>query len=236
MKATALASLLAAAVLSSCASPRSWVYAAEPRQAREPVVNASLVVPPFTDRRVLADNTSALLLTVIPLVPFGFESLTVPEAPTVHALSNTWQFRPADDLARAVAQEIDAARIFRESFTDPRASIGEFLLTGEIRTLSLDSKRLSYGLSIYAPLLWIIGFPAVDVSNEIELHLTLSCNRDGGGAPLWQHTIRGSDGHTGWIYSLGTDFKYDQLLKQQMPAVLASLEQAMRQPGTRAGE
>ena len=79
----------------------------------------------------------------------------------------------------------------------------------------------TYGLSIYGPLLWILGLPATHNRNEIELNLTLRRGADG--PPLWQHVVRGAESSTGWIYGLGTDFTYDRLLRAAMPELLASL-------------
>ena len=217
--------LLLVWLLSACSSPRSWVYAPEARQSRSPVVSASLVVPPFIDRRS-NENTNAVFLYLIPLMPFGYQSMSVPESTSLHVSSGLWQTRPADDFARAIAQEIDAARIFSEAFTDSRSSSGEFVLSGEIRSMQFDAKMLSYCLSVYGPLLWFIGFPASHTSNELELQLTLT--RRDGGSPLWRYTIRGSDSQTGWLYAMGTDFMYDRLLKAAIPAALSSLEGAMR--------
>jgi len=211
----------ATVVMTSCANPRSWVYLPNARLTREPVVDASLVVPPFLDARD-SDNTSAVLLYLIPLMPFGFQNLSVPEASTMHVWSGIWQFKPADDLARSIAQEVDAARIFRESFNDPRASAGDYVLRGEVRRLQYHSKMFSYGLSIYGPLLWLFGFPASYTSNELELALTLT--RKGEDAPLWTHSITGADSEVGWIYAGGAEFLFDRLLKDGMPAMLQSLE------------
>jgi hypothetical protein len=217
--------LLLALLLSACSAPRAWVYAPEPRQARDPIVKATLVVPPLLDRRT-NDSTDAWLLYLIPLMPFGFQDLSVPESVSMHISSGQWQFRPADDFARALAQEIDAARIFNEAFTDPQASRGDFVLRGEIVEATSNAKLLSYCLSIYGPALWFIGLPATHTSNDLHIRLTLM--RSGSSEIVWQHTIRGNDSQTGWIYAIGTDFMFDRILKREMPEALRSLENSVR--------
>jgi hypothetical protein len=162
---------------------------------------------------------------LIPLMPYGFQNLPVPEAASRHAASGQWQFKPADDIARAIAQEIDASRIFREAFTDARASVGDYVLTGEVRSTQFDGKMLSYCLSVYGPALWLIGFPATHTRNTLELDFSLRAQ--GSDTVVWEYQVRERDSQTGWIYSLGTDFMYDRMLKKAMPAVLASLEAAM---------
>lgn len=188
-------------------------------------MDASLVVPPFLDRRA-NDNTNAVALYLLPLMPFGYQDMTVPEAASVHVASGLWQFRAADDIARSVAQELDAARVFKESFNDARASQGDYVLTGEVLSTHYDAKMFSYGLSLYGPLLWFIGFPSSHTANTLELRLTLRAQNDD--RAIWTHTISEDAAETGWIYALGEDFKYPDLLKRAMPAAIASLEDALR--------
>jgi hypothetical protein len=70
----------------------------------------------------------------------------------MHVNSGLWQFRPADDFARAVAQEVDNARVFRETFVGNRASDADYVLLGEITSTKYEGKIISYGLSAYGPL------------------------------------------------------------------------------------
>ncbi len=97
--------LLLAAALTGCASSRSWSYTPEPRSATDPLANVSVIVLPFEDRR-LKENSNFIMIYLIPLVPFGWQTFHTPEGPQMHVNSGLWQFRPADDFARAVAQEI----------------------------------------------------------------------------------------------------------------------------------
>jgi hypothetical protein len=188
------------------------------------LVDASLVVPPLIDARP-NENTNALLMYLVPLLPFGWQDLSAPESVFLHPWSASWTIKPSDDFARAFAQEIDAARIFREAFNDPRASSGDYLLSGEIVTMSCNAKMFSYCLGVFGPALWFIGLPATHVSNEIEIRLQLA---KGSGPAIWSYTVRGEDSETAWLYGGGTDFMYDTIMKAAMPAALASLEAAVR--------
>jgi hypothetical protein len=99
-------------------------------------------------------------------------------------------------------------------------------LTGEIIATGYHGKLYSYGLSAYGPLLWFIGLPASNVSNSLEIHLKLA--RTPSDPPLWTYTIQGEVSDTSWVYSLRSDFRYDELLKQGMPGALESLREAVR--------
>src|SRR4030095_15672898 len=99
--------------------------------------------------------------------PFGSMTLETPEGVQMHVNSGLWQFRPADDIARAVAQEMENARIFRETFAGNRASEADYVLLGEITSTKYEGKIISYGLSAYGPLLWLFGFPSGHTANEL---------------------------------------------------------------------
>ena len=165
--------LLLVAMLTGCASSRSWSYTPEPRSATEHLANVSVVVLPFEDRHP-KENSNFTFIYLIPLVPFGWMDFETPEGPQMHVNSGLWQFRPADDFARAVAQEIDNARIFRETFVGNRASEGEYVLLGEITSTKYEGKMITYGLSVYCPLLWFFGFPAAYTTNGLTLTLKLA--------------------------------------------------------------
>ena len=212
--------LLTGAILTGCASSRSWSYTPEPRSASEQLANVSVIVLPFEDRRP-KENSNFIFIYLIPLVPFGFMDFETPEGPQMHVNSGLWQFRPADDFARAVAQEIDNARIFREAFVGNRASEADYVLLGEITSTKYEGKMITYGLSVYGPLLWFFGFPAGYTSNGLTLTLKLA--KTPASPAIWTHTISQQASATSWIYALQPDFTYDQLLKTGLRDALTSL-------------
>jgi len=217
--------VLLAATLTGCANIRSWSYSPEPRRGTDPIANVSVIVLPFEDQRP-KENSNFLFMYFIPLMPFGWMTYDTPEGVQMHANSGLWQFRPADDLARAVAQEVDNARIFRETFVGSRASEADYVLLGEMVSTRYDAKIITYGLSVYGPLLWLFGLPASVTSNDLTLNLKLA--KTPSGVPIWTHTIRAEASATSWIYALQPDFTYDQLLKQGLREAMASLANAAR--------
>src|SRR5262245_22372499 len=98
MKTLAVAVLLLCCA--SCKNPRGWAYAPEAPRAREPVMNVSVGVPPAIDQRP-DENDQSIEMYLIPLMPYGWLDLSRPEAVNQHLGSGQWQFRPAEDLAKA---------------------------------------------------------------------------------------------------------------------------------------
>lgn len=228
MKFSAIALTVVFLFLSGCANIKSWSYAPEPRVQAEPVSDLAVAVLPCEDHRHNR-NSNRIALYMIPLFPFGWADFETPEGVQRHVTSGLWQFRPSDDFARAIAEEVENARIFREAFVSNRASEGDLVLLCKIRSTKYEGKILSYGLSVYGPLLWLIGLPAATASNQIEIELALAKNPSS--PPIWSHVIRGQKSHTSWIYVMRPDFEYDVLLKEGIKEAMPSLKEAARQLG-----
>jgi hypothetical protein len=218
--------LLLLVTLTGCVHPqRSWSYAPEPRSAADPLANVRVIVLPFEDRRP-NENSNFIPMGFVPLMPFGWLTYHTPEGAGPHVNSAAWQFRPADDFALAVAQEIDNARIFRETFVGNRASDADYVLLGELASTKYEGKVLTYGLSSYGQVLWPIGLPATTMSNE--LILTLKLAKTPSAPAIWTHTIRRETAAVSWIYGLGSDFNYAELLKQGLRDAIPSLAETAR--------
>lgn len=223
MKRCAMVVLVAAIAVSGCARMKSWSYAPEPRRSSAPLVDKTLVVLPFEDRRPNV-NSNYLLLYLIPLFPCGWANYGTPEGVPMHMNSGQWQFRPPDDLARAVAQEVENRRVFRETFVGNRPSEGDLVLSGTIVSTKYKATMFTYGLSVYGPLLWLVGLPSGTSSNTLELGLRIA--KTPSDPPLWACTIREHASDVSWIYWLKPDFRYDELLKRGMGGALESLSGA----------
>src|SRR5437867_500584 len=169
--------------LARCPNERAWVYSADQESDQPVLVQKSLSVPPFKDRRA-DSNSNCTLVYMVPLMPFGWVDYSAPEKASTHINSARWAFRPEEDLAKAAAAEISSAHLFKEAFFTNRASEGDLLLEGEIRDLSYGGAVISYGLSVYGPLLWLFGFPASVTSNGLKIDLALKSAT--GNQVLWK--------------------------------------------------
>jgi hypothetical protein len=132
----------------------------------------------------------------------------------MHVTSALWtNYKPTEDYAKALATELQNARIFKESYFDFRRGDAEIIVAGKIMGTKYTGRMISYGLSAYGPLLWLFGLPAGTVSNDlsIELHcVDAQSNRE-----LFSKTYTAPPySATVWLYSMPNDFNYPSMLKE----------------------
>lgn len=207
-------------LLNGCASQRSWTYKAEPYVKATPILNKSVAIPPFSDQRE-NENSNFAMMYLIPLMPFGWQDLNTPEGVQMHMNSGLWIFRPNEDFAKAAAEELNNTCMFREVFFTHRPSDAELTLRGKIISTKYDGKMITYGLSVYGPLLWLVCFPATYVENSLALQLELVETKTN--EVFWQQTFNKNQSHVSVIYALQPDFMYDELLKEVMKEAIPSL-------------
>ncbi len=99
----------------------------------------SVSVPPFKDERP-DKNSNMAAMYLIPLMPFGWMDLSTPEGAQSHTNSGMWLWRPNEDLAKAAAEEVNNARIFKEVFYTTRAAEGDLVLLGAIKSTEYHAK------------------------------------------------------------------------------------------------
>jgi hypothetical protein len=214
-------SILAALIFTGCAEQRVWTYRADPYLRTEPLVNKSVAVPPLADNRI-NENTNLIGLMYIPIMPVGWMTLNTPEGGQRHISSGLWLFRPPEDIAKAVAEEINNSGIFKEAFFTNRPSEGELTLRGNLKSTYYYGNLISYCMSVYGVYLWFIGLPAGTYENNLEISFELVERTTG--EVLWNGTYKKDFSKTFWIYAPGADFRYDQLLKEIMKEVIPSLK------------
>jgi hypothetical protein len=213
--------ILALLIMTGCATQRVWTYTADPSVRTEPLVNKSVAVTPLADNREKT-NHSMIGLMYIPVMPFGWMNLNTPEGGQKHITSSLWLFKPAEDIAKGVAEEINNSGIFKEAFFTNRASEGELNLRGNLISTYYHGKLFSYCISSYGVYLWLIGFPAGSYKNNLEISFELV--ESSTGKVLWSETYKKDYGKVFWMYAPGADFRYDQLLKDIMRDVIQSLK------------
>lgn len=222
-----LTALLAIVLFGSgCASQMGWVYSTN--TYRGPAVRAdkTVAVLPFKDaRRNLNKNRIAMYM--IPLIPaFGWADYNVPELATQHVNSSLWMnYKPSDDYAKALVDELRAAGLYKDVFFDLREGDSDLVVDGTILSTRYKGTLISYGLSVYGPLLWFVGFPAGTVSNELSVRI--EC-RD-----VKTQRVLHSKTYTAprykkisWIYMMPSDFNYAAMLKNLYRDVVADLGRA----------
>jgi len=133
-----------------------------------------------------------------------------------------------EDLAKAAAEELQASHIFKEVFFTNRASDGDLVLSGTIKSTNYSGKLFSYGLSVYGPLLWFVGFPASYAKNAIEVSFTLKDRQSQ--RLIWQNSYSEEDSKTSWLYYLRSDFNYSDLYKKIMLQAMKDLRASLASP------
>ena len=207
--------------MTGCSTQRVWTYTADPSVKTVPLVNKSVAVTPLADNRENV-NHNMIGLMYIPVMPFGWMTLNTPEGGQQHITSGLWLFRPAEDIAKGIAEEINNSGIFKETFFTNRASEGELNLRGNLKSTYYHGKLFSYCISSYGVYLWLIGFPAGSYKNNLEISFELV--ESSTGKVLWTATYKKEYGKVFWLYAPGADFRYDQLLKDIMRDVIQSLK------------
>jgi hypothetical protein len=223
----AVAPLLVALFLFSCSNTKGWIYKSN-NYNQESRVSAylkksSIAVLPFADKRS-DENKNYYMLYMLPLSPLGYQTLGSPETVAVHMNSGLWvNFNPKDDFAKAMVEELNSARVSKEAFFANSYKGSDYHIKGEIVSTEYRGKLFSYGLSVYGPLLWVVGLPATHVANDLEIRLSLidtSSNK-----VVFSRSYKADHySSIGWIYSLPNDFCYADMLAGLYRSFINDLE------------
>lgn len=204
---------LALIVTSGCANQKTWVYRANTYSPAATSSGKKAVVLAFTDARE-NKNSNAALMYMVPLMPCGWQNLNAPEGVQMHMNSGMWvNYKPTEDFPKALAEDLRNTGMFADAFFDYRRDNSDYAVTGRILTTQYKGYLFSYGLSVYGPLLWLFGFPAVHTGNElsVELALTDSKNEQPLFTKIYTATPRKD---LSWIYVLKDDFNYAEMLAE----------------------
>jgi hypothetical protein len=217
---SAIVAMIFVVLLSGCATQKSWRYTSELESKVQARIDKSVAVPPFLDQR-LTENKNKLAMYLLPLVPYGWQELNTPEGVSAHVNSALWIWKPNEDIAKAAAEELNKAHLFKEAFFTTRASEGDIVLEGTIKSTKYDGKLMTYGLSVYGPVLWLF-LPATSFDNELILSFKLVDQKNH--VTLWEREYKQSAGAISWMYSMKPDFEYADMLKKMMLQVLADIQ------------
>lgn len=204
--------LLLAVLVSGCASQKTWVY--KPSSYARPSVTSTntIVVLPLEDHR-LDINKNKIALYLIPLFPFGWANMDAPEGVAMHVTTGMWMnYKPTEDFASALVSEINSAALMKEAYRGNRKTDADYYIQGKILNTKYKGKIFSYGLSAYGPLLWFFGLPAGSFENQLAVEL--SCvNSKTDQSILSKRYVANPYGKVFWIYNMGNDFNYSDMLQ-----------------------
>lgn len=204
--ACALMGLLTA----GCATQKTWVYRAN-TYAAGTTPKSTAVVLPYRDAR-RNENTNMIMMYMIPLMPFGWTTQETPEGVMQHVTSTLWNnYKPVDDYPKGLVEDLRNAKVFADAFFDYKEGDADYVIQGTIHNTRYSGKVFSYGLSVYGPLLWIVGLPAGNATNDLSVEM--SCTEKKTGRQLLSKRYEApSYSATSFLYVMANDFNYPDML------------------------
>ena len=203
-----LSVILVGLLFTSCGTTAKFVYPSgeDPATRSVRASDATIAVLPFKDERS-ADNSNGFFLYAIPLMPFGTMNYKRPDAARRYISILEYDCTPNEDLAKAAAAELERQGLCKRaffSFGGGDADVADFVLHGAIRDMEYNGRVMSYGLSVFGPLLWFIGLPAGISDNSLLVDISLVAK--GSEEPAWTATIE-EEGRVvqGLYYNMGQD-------------------------------
>lgn len=222
-----LIGILLVALSSGCATQKSWVY--RPSRYSQPltVSTNTIVVLPFEDHRSDV-NKNKIALYLIPLFPLGWANMDAPEGVSMHVTTGMWMnYKPTEDFTSALVSEFKSASFMKEAYRGNRKTDADYYVQGRILNTKYKGKIFSYGLSAYGPILWIFGLPAGSFSNELSVEL--NCFNSKTGQPVLSKTYTAEPyGKVFWMYNMGNDFNYADLLQSAYKQFVTDLSKKIK--------
>jgi len=188
---------------------------------------ASIAVTPLVDARGTRNRTY-MTWYYIPLFPTGWTHFDRPEA-TVHGSDTTnYVGEPCEDLARSLVIELRREGLVREVTyaADYRVlPTATHVLRGRLRSFYVAEERWSYGLSVYAPVLWALMLPMGTSRNGFCADLELVDAKDG--RVVWKDSVYDSDDHIEGYYYGPEWYRFSWMWERRLRQKLGSLAMAL---------
>jgi len=222
-----------ALAFAGCGTTGKFVYPANMstlfRVGEDRALDKTVAVLPFDDYRA-DDNSSWFAMYLLPLCPFGWGDYERPDAAFMFPTIVSYDMTPSEDLGKAAAVSLRQSRIFKDAFftMGGEKERGDFIFTGRIKELRYRGKMITYGLSVYGPVLWVIGFPAATSEDVMSIEFQL---KNKTGHVVWEYSVERSDVLWQWLYyRMGHDCKaFSQMYQQAMNDALSSLCREIRE-------
>jgi len=172
-----------------------------------------VAVLPFEDARSNI-NHNMWGMYLIPLMPFGWQDYSTPEGMQMHMTSGLWlNYKPTEDFPKALAEDLRNTGLFSDAFFDYRREESDFAVEGKILNTQYNGRIITYGLSVYGPDLWIIGFPATWTENQLSIEVSLVNSQTD--RTLFSKTYTAPpEKRLSWLYVIKNDFEYPDMLRE----------------------
>lgn len=170
--------LMALILLAGCNTQAQWTYPIQPEHLyREAQAERKFTVAvlPFRESRPVTNRSATFFLYLIPLMPFGWMSYERPEAARMFNTIAEFDMEMDEDLGKAAVRSLEESGLFRRVYftLGGETEEADLILRGTVKRMRYNGRIISYGLSVYGPLLWVLGLPAGTSANTLQLSLSL---------------------------------------------------------------
>lgn len=204
---------LVVALTAGCASQKTWVYHPNSYTPAATNTGKTVAVLPFEDARSNV-NHNMWAMSMVPLMPYGWQNLSSPEGIQMHTTSGMWlNYKPTEDFAKALAEDLQNTGLFSDAYFDYRREGSDFAVEGKILNTQYIGRTITYGLSAYGAYLWLVGFPSTWTENQLSLELSLVNSKTD--KTLFTKTYTAPpEKRLSWIYVIKNDFEYPDMLRE----------------------
>lgn len=205
----------------------------------------SVAVMPFMDQRGAkyfdpsqaglasarpSGDHGSFFLALIPFMPFGYVEKEQPELSEDFVSMERFHFDVQNDLAAAAFASLKSSNLFSEvkrANTAAQAADADYIWRGSVTSTFYRGRIFTYGISVFSPILWVVGIPDGSSTNELGVKFELVDRASGN--VVWEYNYLNSDYLNHWLYArVGKDTSlYPQLMKQAMNGALYDLSKKM---------
>ena len=150
-------------ILTGCGTTAKFVYPSSMNKLVEldsvPIHNKTVAVLPYDDYRNDENSFAPMLLSYLPLAPFGYINYSRPDAARMFATVEELDFTPSEDLAKATPLSLRYSNLFKDIFFTfgGQKNEADYVWDGRIYSTHYHGKLITYGLSVYGSFLWYFG-------------------------------------------------------------------------------
>jgi hypothetical protein len=145
-----------------------------------------------------------------------------------------FDFTPSEDLPKAAAYSLRHSGLFADAFFTfgGEREKADYVLEGQILSARYSGSMWTYGLSIFGPDLWFLGFPAGRSHNYLTIALQLKDSQTR--RIVWEKSYDLDTSVTqGMYYKWGDDVRgYSYLMQQVMNDAVAGISTALSSTDT----
>ena len=205
----------------------------------------SVAVMPFMDQRGAkyfdpsqaglasarpSGDHGSFFLALIPFMPFGYVEKEQPELSEDFVSMERFHFDVQNDLAAAAFASLKSSNLFSEvkrANNAAQAADADYIWRGSVTSTFYRGRIFTYGISVFSPILWVVGIPDGSSTNELGVKFELVDRASGN--VIWEYNYLNSDYLNHWLYArVGKDASlYPQLMKQAMNGALYDLSKKM---------